>query len=564
MQILSLNGFWDFRFEEKRFMEDVESSDFTANDKMAVPGCFDTLPHYYCKRGTGLYRRIFELEHAVFNAFVMIAGMGLRMKLRVDGREIGTSALPYSSLEIPTGPLSAGCHTITAAVDNNFDAEKMKLFLPYYDFYAFGGFYHGISLKLQECETALDRALVRILNFRTGEIELEFVFLGDVPENFEAEVRFDRETEAKTYPVSGARLKLTVPNPKTWSPQAPNLHTVHVSVAGSRVSERFGLRQITTRGKQILLNGEPIYLKGFNRHESHPEFGSATPETVMLEDLHNLKSLHCNFIRGSHYPQSQRFLDLCDETGFLVWEESLGWGNTAPQMADEEYCALQQEQTHNMVRTSFNHPSVIIFAFQNENRSDTQEGLALNTRLIRAIKAEDSGRLVAYACCYNHNDISNEETDLIAYNTYPGWINTNSTASPTEEIVPDRDRILNYFKTKYSEEKPILVSEMGTCAIYGQHDRANAQWTEEFQAEYLEHVIAAVFACPEISGLTIWQFTDAKSFLRSGATIRCKPLAQNLAGVYDGYRRPKLAAAKVAELFAAKNNVVSKREEGKA
>ena len=88
--------------------------------------------------------------------------------------------------------------------------------------------------------------------------------------------------------------------------------------------------------------------------------------------------------------------------------------------------------------------------------------------------------------------------------------------------------------------------------LYGSHDRAAAQWSEEFQAEYLAEVIRQVFASPDLCGLAIWQFNDAKSYLRKGSNIRCKPLAQNLAGVFDQYRRPKLAAETVKKLFAEK------------
>ena len=90
---------------------------------------------------------------------------------------------------------------------------------------------------------------------------------------------------------------------------------------------------------------------------------------------------------------------------------------------------------------------------------------------------------------------------------------------------------------------------MGTCGVYGHHDPAAAQWTEEFQAEYDADVAEAAFANPELCGFTLWQFTDAASYHRGGATIRTKPFAENLAGVYDGYRRPKLAASAVARLF---------------
>jgi beta-glucuronidase len=108
--------------------------------------------------------------------------------------------------------------------------------------------------------------------------------------------------------------------------------------------------------------------------------------------------------------------------------------------------------------------------------------------------------------------------------------------------------IVAYFRSKWPD-KPILVSETGACGEYGRHDAAGAQWTEEFEAEYLADAASAVGARPEISGFTIWQLTDCRSFHRAGGDVRCKPFAENLAGIYDGYRRPKppvVAAVKAA------------------
>ncbi len=310
------------------------------------------------------------------------------------------------------------------------------------------------------------------------------------------------------------------------------------------------IRCIETARKKILLNGKEIYLKGFNRHESHAETGAATPETVMVEDLQNMRALHCNFVRGAHYPQSRRFLDLCDEFGIMVWEEGIGWGIGEQQMSDPEFIELQKQQAALMVRNSFNHPSVIIWAFLNEHESDSEAGKFLTSELIRVIKAENSGRLITFACSRTNTDISNVETDLIAYNTYPYWIdNAAVDDNMGQQMLANQEKILAYFRQKYGEEKPIIIGEMGCCGVYGHHDRGAAQWTEEFQAEYLENVIKTVFSSDEICGITLWQFTDCKSYSRSGCILRVKPFAQNLAGVYDGFRRPKLAAAVVEKLF---------------
>ena len=138
---LDLNGIWEFAFADKTALEDAAKPDFTATDKIAVPGVFDAMPKWLMKKGTGLYRRTFTLERPVDNAWLVVDGMGLRGEFRIDGKKLGLVALPWSKFELETGPLAAGTHTLFAALENRLDPERMKLFMPDYDFYSFGGFF---------------------------------------------------------------------------------------------------------------------------------------------------------------------------------------------------------------------------------------------------------------------------------------------------------------------------------------------------------------------------------------------------------------------------------------
>lgn len=556
-QTVCLDGVWDFRFEEGKTLEDISTVDFNASDKMVVPGCFDVMQPYYRQRGTALYRKTICLNEAAPDAIWEIDGIGLRGVFYVDGKQVGYSAIPYSHIEFPTGPLAAGNHEFTAAIDNMLDHGKMKLFLPNYDFYAFGGFYRGMSLTIWKEKVQLDRVLVRTLDYKNGKVSLELGTLGGkaFPQKARASVSFDGKPWTEVVFVD-SRAEMTVPDFKLWSTEAPNLHSVRVKYRDVTIQSRFGIRTVETRGKDILLNGKKIYLQGVNRHESHPSFGSATPKTLMQADIALIKSLGANFVRGAHYSQSQDFLDLCDENGLLVWEESLGWGNKASQMSDSEFISLQEQQTRTMVRRSFNHPSVIIFAFLNENKSNTPEGKALIDDLIGVIRSEDSGRLVSFACnqvdAKNTHDLGHQNTDIVSFNSYPAWIDAGRQAGSPEHmksvIARDVQDMTNHFRKLYPD-KPIIVSEMGTCGIYGQRDDAAAQWTEDFQAEYVGNVIDAVFAEEDITGLAIWHFADAPSYLRDGASVRVKPLALNLAGLYDQYRRPKAVTHTIRDKF---------------
>ena len=554
--ILSLDGLWDFRLERDKPLEEVALPGFTADAKMLVPGCWDAMSRYYNQRGTGCYRRKFVLERDVADAFLVVDGCCLRSRYWIDGKETGFSKMPWSRFEFRTGALKAGEHEIVAAVDSVVDRSRVKMFRNFYDFYAFGGFHHGIRLETVDAASDMRKVVVRTRDYKTGLVELEVIYAIGGPADFTANVSFDGAPGGEVT-FHGRRATVRVPKATLWSPDHPNLHTVSVSTPTSKVTARFGIRQVGTAKKRITLNGRPIYLKGVNRHESHYEFGVTTPKQLMMEDILNLKDLGGNFIRGAHYPQSDEFLTLCDELGVLVWEESLGWGNGEEQLGDPEFRALQREQTVLMARNSINHPSVIISAFLNEPHPYLESCRTLVDELAAALRAEDTGHLITFACSRTDNDISHANTDIIAYNTYPCWygyeLETGSAAEMRANIRACHGKIVRRFRDLYKDERPILVSETGVKANYGERDpRGKAQYTEDFQDEYEGMMLEEIFGNKEIAGVAIWQFTDAKTYTRTRG-LKERTFGVNTGGLYDLYRRPKLVVETVRRMFRAKN-----------
>ena len=106
MEKMSLDGLWEFRFEKDRSLEEVSMPAFTANDRMVVPGCWNSTTRYYNQHGTGCYRTSFELADDVVDAILVVEGFGMRAKFWVDGREIGASSQPWSAVEFRTGILT--------------------------------------------------------------------------------------------------------------------------------------------------------------------------------------------------------------------------------------------------------------------------------------------------------------------------------------------------------------------------------------------------------------------------------------------------------------------------
>ena len=554
--IVPLDGLWDFRLERGKSMEDVAMPAFAADDKMIVPGAWDAMSRYYNVRGTGCYRRTFELEQGASNAFLVVDGFCLRSRYWIDGREVGFSKLPWSKVEFETGPLEAGRHEIVAAVDSVVDAKKVKLFRNSYDYYASGGFHHGIRLETINAPDEVRRLAIRTRDYASGLVEIEAIYAVSGPEDFTANVSFDGG-EAKPVEFKGRRAEVHVPNPTLWSPESPNLHVVSVETPASKASARFGIRQVGTANRRITLNGKPIYLKGANRHEAHYEFGTTTPKQLMYEDIQNVKDLGGNFIRGAHYAQCDDFLSLCDELGVMVWEESLGWGNDRSQFQDQEFRDLQKEQTRLMVRNSINHPCIIISAFLNEPKSSDAECATLVDELIATIRAEDTGHLVTFACVSGECNISNTNSDIIAYNTYPGWYVYRAETGTTDELRRNirkcHEDHVRMFRKRYKDDRPIIISETGVKADYGVHDpRGKAQYSEDFQAEYERLMLEEIFKMDEIAGVTIWQLTDSKTVTRLSKHMILRSYGVNTGGLYDLYRRPKLVVETVRRIFRAK------------
>ena len=556
LKTLVLNGSWAFRFEDGKSFNEAGGPAFEATDTISVPGCFDAMPKWFMKRGTGLYRTSFTLDKGVERAWLVVDGMGLYGKFWIDGREIGVDDLPYSRVEIATGSLAAGEHELVAAVDNRFDWSYNKLAHSYYDFHFWGGFYHGVSLVFDD-----RRLFVRTRDYRTGRIEVEAVNFAT--KDFKTTLVFDGKVEI---PVEfhDSRTTVNVPGFKLWSCEKPNLHRVAVREGKGLVAgTRFGVRTIEAHDGGLYLNGERIFLKGANRHDQHLLVGAATSEAAMLVDIQNLKEMGGNFFRCAHYPQCREFLDLCDEMGVLVWEESLGWGNGkghvrgCDELVDPLFVEKQLEQTRLMVRNSFNHPSVIIFAFLNECESTRKDCKTLVDRLIDEVRTEDSGRLVTFACNRISQDVCLANADIVAFNTYPGTINgyPDTRDAFAEKIRGMEgfgiDWSVRHFQKRYPG-KTIIISEIGTGGLYGWRDPSNPFDTEDFQDEYDGLVAETVWSNPGVAGIAFWQLFDTRTCGRDCHENGKKHVAMSWAGLFDFNRRPKLVVKTLTDWFRNK------------
>jgi beta-galactosidase len=164
-------------------------------------------------------------------------------------------------------------------------------------------------------------------------------------------------------------------NIQLWSPENPKLYSVRVTLHDERTvldmrTVRIGFREARFDVDGFFLNGVKSRIFGLNRHEIYPFVGFAMPERVMRRDAEILRhDFNCNTVRCSHYPQTEAFLDACDELGLMVWEEIPGWG----YIGDDAWKALALRDTEAMIRRDRNHPSIIIWGTRvNESHNDLE------------------------------------------------------------------------------------------------------------------------------------------------------------------------------------------------
>jgi beta-galactosidase len=205
----------------------------------------------------------------------------------------------------------------------------------------------------------------------------------------------------------------SVENPKKWSAEAPNLYTLVLSLKDANgrqiesVSCSVGFRKSEIKGGQLLLNGQPIYVKGVNRHEHDPVLGQVVTREMMLKDIKLMKQNNINTVRTCHYPDVPEWYDLCDEYGLYIIDEanieSHGMGYGDESLARQpEWLDAHMQRTAAMVERDKNHPCVIIWSLGNE-AGDGPNFVATS----RWIKQRDPSRPVHYeqAGQKDHTDI---------------------------------------------------------------------------------------------------------------------------------------------------------------
>jgi beta-glucuronidase len=261
------------------------------------------------------------------------------------------------------------------------------------------------------------------------------------------------------------------------------------------------------RGTGILLNGKPVFLRGINLPEEAPTRpGRAWSEDDARTLLSWAKELGCNFVRLAHYPHNEAMLRMADQMGVMVWGEvPVYW---VIQWENPNALHNVENQLSEMITRDHNRASLIIYSVANETPISDARNRFLS-QLVRDAHSADPTRLVSGALQASDTVEGNHITmrikdpiaadlDVMGINQYIGWYSHQPADADTIE-----------WTSAY--EKPLIMSEFGADALFGDHGDALTRWTEEYQENVYRHQITMLKRIPFLSGTAAWVLKDFRS-----------------------------------------------------
>jgi beta-glucuronidase len=414
-----------------------------------------------------------------------------------------------------TNVLHNGSNFVVISVDNTRIADGVPTLQT--DWWNYGGLTRDVSLvevptqHIDDYDLHLSRADRSLIE---GYVHVEGAPAGtsvtvSIPE-------LTAKAEGTTDANSRAAISIPAKSLSLWSPENPKLYKVELASGPDHLEDEIGFRTIETRGTQILLNGQPIFLRGVSIHAEAPyRTGRAYSQKDVDTLLGWAKELGCNYVRLAHYPHDERMTRTADKLGLLVWSEIPDYW--ALQFDNPAVLAKSKQQLAEMIRRDRNKASIILWSVANET-PNTEARTKYLTTMVDYAHQLDPTRLVTAALLVrtekNPNgqgtlkivdDPLGKALDVIGTNEYIGWYEQHAEGADTTT-----------WDIRY--QKPLIMSEFGADARAGNHapagDTNPALWTEEYQAEIYRHQIPMLNKIPQLRGVSPWVLMDFRSARR--------------------------------------------------
>lgn len=323
---------------------------------------------------TGSYRRTFELpkDWKGKDVYFHVGSATSNLTLWVNGKYVGYSEDSKVAAEFNISKyLKPGKNLIAMQVMRWCDGSYFED----QDFWRFTGIAREVYLyarpKLHAADIRLNAALEN--NYQDGVLNYKVSLKGG---KTDVAITLCDKDGKQIAQATGAQGVIKVPKVNAWTAETPYLYKAYITLknkqgAAEVIPQKVGFRNVEIKNAQLLVNGQPVLVKGADRHEMDPDGGYVVSIERMIQDIKIMKQLNINAVRTSHYPFDPRWYDLCDEYGLYITAEanleSHGMGYDEKSLAKfPEYIVPHIERNEGNVKPLINHPSVIVWSLGNE------------------------------------------------------------------------------------------------------------------------------------------------------------------------------------------------------
>lgn len=542
------NGYYSYRYQPRTdgYFENRKPAtkselveyDFDKSETLKVPGDWNTQKEkLFLYEGTVWYKKSFSLSpKSNERVFIYFGAVNYSAIVWVNGKKVGEHEGGFTAFNFEiTRFVKEGDNFVIVKVDNKRKADGVPTLNT--DWWNYGGITRDVYIV------------------KTPDTFIRYYFfqLGKSTDEISCRVGIDgRDHQPVTLSIPDANINETLPasgggfyvfdikaKVKLWSPDDPFLYNIFLISGKDSVKDLIGFRKIEVKGNDIVLNGNPVFLKGISIHEeamvkNSPEGlrgGRAYSEEDAVNLLTAAKELGCNFVRLAHYPHSENMVRQAEKMGIMVWSEiPVYW---TIQWENENTFNNASNQLTEMIRRDRNRAAIIIWSVANETPNSPAR-MKFLTGLIAKARQMDKSRLISAATevkssrnIFRLEDPLSEYLDVIGVNEYVGWYSGEPEDAPG--II---------WESKFG--KPLIISEFGADAKFGHHGDKDERWTEEYQENLYNQQIKMLRNIPFLRGVTPWILMDFRSPRRP------------LPGIQDFWNRKGLISEKGEKKLAFK------------
>lgn len=577
---ISMDGMWKFHLDERSVGENEGWIDGIPGEEMIpVPASFQD---FYTEKDIREYTGDFWYETDFFvpgewegrEILLRFGAATHRASVYVNGiliTEHEGGFLPFSA-KVTTVVRYDSYNKVVVKVNNELNCTNLpcgetitlpngkKMSKPYFDFFNYAGLQRSVYLLALPGESIVDFDLDYAIHGKNAEVSYQIRTNGEHAVQL---ALFD----AKGHCVAqkdGKEGVLYVENARLWQVRNAYLYRLRIRIMDGEelideYEQEIGIRTVKVEGTDILINGEPVYLKGFGKNEDSDIVGRGFSIGIMKRDFELMKWIGANSFRTSHYPYSEEIYQMADREGFLIIDEVPAVGmfqslmNFMEASTGKQTAFFEKETTpvllkahlraiEEMIARDKNHPSVVAWSLLNEPETTNEAAVPYFKEVFDlANKLDMQKRPRTFALIMNSLPDTckcYQFSDIIALNRYYGWYMKGGYEICVAEELFRKE--MDAWKEK-KLNKPFIFTEYGADTLASEHKLPSVMWSQEYQDEYLKMTHEVFDSYDFIKGEQIWNFAD---FQTTEGIMRVNG---NKKGVFTRQRQPKDIAYKLKE-----------------